>query len=260
MFRVINNLAPFLDYQNLNEDFGDVNNAVINAAKNIGITATENDLMKVVSSENDLKITFERGQFSDETTAEKIYFPFYNGTARAAWRVLLWTKTDAFYVIVDAQDGTILRRESITENQSLPATFNVYGNTTSFMQTADSPAPCTPGCTDPNNCPQPPVIARQTFTLVGNEAPNTFNNIGWIPDDGLPVRTPANPNITDGNNCEVGLDRDGINGVDPDGHAVGNPFRVFNFNYNPAPGNPPPGDNPLPFASQLVPPNNFSKA
>ncbi len=259
MFRVINKLAPFLDYQTLKADFGDVNNAVISAAKSIGITATENDLKKTGASENDLKITFGRGQFSDETTAEKIYFPFHNGTARAAWRILLWTKTDAFYVIVDAQDGTVLRSESITENQTLPATFNVYGNTTSLMQTADSPAPCTPGCNDPNNCPQAPVIARQNFTLVGNESPNSFNNIGWIPDDGLPVRTPANPNITDGNNCEVGLDRDGTNGVDPDGHAVGNPFRIFNFNYNPAPGNPPPGDNPLSLVQQLVPPTEFQK-
>jgi hypothetical protein len=52
----------------------------------------------------------------------------------------------------------------------------------------------------------------------------------------LPVRTPADPNITDGNNVEAGIDRDGVQGVDINGWATGNPNRVFNFAYNPAPG------------------------
>ena len=210
MFRVINNLAPTLDYQNLKPDFGNAETAVINAAKSIDLTATENDLKRIEAASDDLKITFERGQFADQTTAEKIYFPVDFAVTRTAWRVLLWTNSDAFYVIVDAETGTLLWRKNITERQNLPATFNVYGNTTSMMQTADSPTPCTPGCNDPNNCPQPPIIARQTFTLIGNESPDSFNNLGWIPDDGLPVRTPADPNITDGNNCEAGIDRDGI--------------------------------------------------
>lgn len=259
MFRVVNNLAPALDYQSLNADFGDAEQAVSNAAKYINLTTNENDLIKKDSASNDLKVTFERGQFADETTAEKFYFPTEFGAARAAWRVLFWTKTDAFYVIIDAQNNTLLWRKNITYHQSLPATFNVYGNTTSMMQTADSPSPFSPGCIDPNNCPQPPIVARQNFTLVGNESPNTFNNIGWIPDDGLPVRTPANPNITDGNNVEAGIDRDGTNGVDPNGHAVGNPFRVFNFAYNPAPGNPPPGDDPTPPNPQTYPPTPFQQ-
>lgn len=249
IFRIVNNLAPALDYQNLNSNFGDAETAVSNAAKYINVNASENDLKRNAAASNDLKVTFERGQFADETTAEKFYFPVKFGAVRPAWRVLFWTKTDAFYVIVDAQDNNLLWRKNITDHQSLPATYNVYGNTTSMMQTADSPTPCTPGCNDPNNCPQPPVIARQNFTLVGNEPPNTFNNIGWIPDTGLPVRTPANPNITDGNNCEVGLDRDGTNGVDPDGHAVGNPFRVFSYDYTPT------LENSSFTNSQLVPPN-----
>lgn len=242
IFRIVNNLAPALDYQNLNADFGNAETAVSNAAGFINLNA--DGLKRNEALSNDLKVTFERGQFSDETTAEKIHFPIRLGAARAAWRVLFWTKTDAFYVIVDAQSGTLLWRKNITYHQSLPATFNVYGNTTSMLQAADSPTPFTPGCSNPNNCPQPPFINRTDFTLVGNESPNTFNNIGWIPDDGLPVRTPANPNITDGNNVEAGLDRDGTNGIDADGHAVGNPFRVFSYVYTPNLGN-----------SQLVPPN-----
>ncbi len=181
------------------------------------------------------------------------------GAARTAWRVFLWTPTEVFYIVVDAETGTLLWRKNLTDRQTLPATYNVYGNTTSMMQTADSPTPFTPGCSDPNNCPQPPIIARQSFTLVGNESPNSFNNLGWIPDTGLPVRTPADPNITDGNNVEAGIDRDGTTGVDPQGHAFGNPFRVFNYAYNPAPGDPPPGESPLPPAPQPYPPTAFQQ-
>ena len=94
MFRVINNLAPALDYQNLNADFGNAETAVINAAKNIGWTV--NDLKRIEAASDDLKITFERGQFADQTVAEKFYFPVRYGAARPAWRVLLWTKRMLF--------------------------------------------------------------------------------------------------------------------------------------------------------------------
>ena len=96
MFRVINNLAPALDYQNLSADFGNADAAVINAAKHINLTATENDLKRIESASDNLKITFERGQFADQTTAEKIYFPVDYAVTRTAWRVLLWTKHGRF--------------------------------------------------------------------------------------------------------------------------------------------------------------------
>ena len=54
MFRVINNLAPALDYQNLNADFGNAETAVINAAKNIGWTV--NDLKRIEAASDNLKI------------------------------------------------------------------------------------------------------------------------------------------------------------------------------------------------------------
>lgn len=257
IIRIINNIAPNLREDEISAEFGDVRDVVQKAAESIGISIAGNDLKAVIT--DDLKITFDRGQFADQTTAEKFYFPLANGVVIPAWRVLLWTKSAAFYVIVDAQNGTVLWRKNITEAQTSTATFNVYGNTTSLLQTADSPAPCTPGCGDPNNCPQGSIIPRSNFTLVGNESPYPFNNLGWIPDTGLPVRTPANPNITDGNNCEAGIDRDGINGVDPMGHALGNPTRVFNFSYNPAPGDPPPGDDPTPPNPQTYPPTPFQQ-
>jgi hypothetical protein len=51
-------------------------------------------------------------------------------------------------------------------------------------------------------------------------------------------------NTTTGNNVDAGLDLVDPDGIDPDGRPTGSPFRVFDFNYNPAPGIPPPGDAP----------------
>ena len=243
IIRVINNLAPGLDDAPISKDFGAPQAAVFAAAEHIGMQADGGDVKPVSSEPGELKITFERGRFSDETTAEKMYFPVDFGVARPAWRVLLWTARDAFYVIVDAATGELLWRRNITQYQSRTATFGVYGNTTSLLKTADSPTPFTPGCLSPLVCSPPPMIARRSFTLVGNEPPYAFNNLGWIPDNGLTGTPNQSDNVTDGNNVEAGIDRDGINGVDAP--VMGNPNRVFNFNYNPPPGNPPPPDDPL---------------
>jgi hypothetical protein len=69
---------------------------------------------------------------------------------------------------------------------------------------------------------------------------------------------PADPNITDGNNIEAGLDRDGVTGVDVNGWAFGSPTRVFNRSYNPGPGLPPPGEEPLPPIPSL-PPSDYQQ-
>jgi hypothetical protein len=182
--RIINNLAPNLEYEALPKDFASAESAVAAAAKHNGLQTGEADLKRIEAASNDLKVTFGRGQFSDATTAEKMYFPVEAGVARTAWRVLLWTENEAFYVIVDARDGTLLWRKNIAEAQSRTATFTVYGNPASMMKTGDSPTPFTPGCQTPTNCPPPPIVSRQTFTLVGNEPPYAFNNLGWIPDNG----------------------------------------------------------------------------
>ncbi len=250
IIRIVNNLAPNLDYENLSADFGSAETAVTNASKHIGLQANEPDTKRIEAASDDLKIMFERGQFADQTTAEKIYFPIDSGVARTAWRVLLWTNQGAFYVIVDAQSGTLLWRKNITESQTQSATYNLYGNANSLMKTGDSPSPFTPGCFMPNPCPQPAIVNRQSFTLVGNEPPYNFNNNGWIPDG---------ENRTIGNAAEAGIDRDGTQGVDPNGYATGNPNRNFVYTYNPAPGNPPPGEEPLPPQPQTYPPSAFQQ-
>ena len=78
--------------------------------------------------------------------------------------------------------------------------------------------------------------AATNVTLVGNEAPNTFNNLGWIADGAN-----GGNGFTDGNNVQAGLDILAPDGVDA---TVNGTNRVFNFAYNPAPGNPTPGESP----------------
>lgn len=247
--RVINDLAPDLDYEALPISGSDAEQAVFQAAKYIGLEANDRDTQRVEAKPNDLKVTFAPGQFADKTTVEKIYFPIDQGVARLAWHVFLWTETGAFSLIVDAGDGTLLWRKNITNDQTQPATYNVYGNAASFIKTGDSPAPFTPGCVNPNFCTPPSLVNRQTFTLIGNEPPYQFNLTGWIPND---------ENRTIGNNAEAGIDRDGTNGIDPNGWAFGSPARNFVYTYNPAPGNPPPGEEPIP-VPQTYPPSAFQQ-
>ena len=94
------------------------------------------------------------------------------------------------------------------------------------------------------------VVARQTFSLIGNESPYSFNDLGWIPDG---------ENRTIGNNVEAGIDRDSTQGIDPNGWAVGDPARNFVYVYNPSPGTPPPGESPTPTPPQPYPPTAFQQ-
>lgn len=248
IFRIVNNLAPNLENTTVSEDFGTAEKAVLNAAEHLNLQTTH-DIKPVAEDANKLKVTFESEQFADLITAEKIYFPIDFGVVRSAWRVLLWSKQDAFYLIVDAQNGTLLWRKKLTDYQTQTATYNIYGNTTSPMKTADSPSPFTPGCLTIILCSQPFASNRTNFTLVGNESPYEFNNTGWIPDG---------ENRTIGNNIEAGIDRASPNGIDENGWAFAQPNRVFNYSFNPAPGNPVPGEEPLP-STQTYPPSNFQQ-
>ena len=229
IIRIINNLAPALEYSSLSTESRRAEDAVTAAALNINRTVSSNDLKVQETNPNGKVITFVPGQFAWPTTAEKMYFPTEPGVARLAWRVLLWEEVAAYYVIVDAETGTMLWRKNITEDQTQTATYNIYND--------DSPAPFVPGPTTLSGA-QAPLINRTDVTLIGNEPPNTFNNLGWLTDGA---------NVTDGNNVEAGLDRVAPNGVDAPVTGVA---RVFSFAYNPGPGNPAPGDAPLTLAYQ----------
>lgn len=116
--RVVNNLAPNLDYNSLSNDFGEPETAVRHAAKHIGTDATDADTNRIKSATDGRKFSFDRRQFDDITTAEKFYFPLKDGVAKPAWRVLIWTSGVAYYVVVDAESGGLLWRKLLTEFQT----------------------------------------------------------------------------------------------------------------------------------------------
>ena len=236
MFRVINNLASALEYENLSNDFGNPLDAVRSAAAYADYKLKERDETFNHTDSTDLKIVF--GDGTSAVTAEKMYFPTEPGVARTAWRVLIWKPVNAFYVIVDAETGAMLWRKNITADQTQSATYNVYAETTNMLKALRSPASLASGLTVPNSSFQPTLSNRTNVSLIGNESPYAFNNLGWMTDN----TNDAN-GWTDGNAVEAGLDIDGTDGVDLDGKAIGT-NRAFNFNYNPPPGNPSPGDSP----------------
>ena len=222
--RVVNNLAPGLENADLSANFGDAANAMQSAAANINHALKTTDLAVNQAASDDLKTVFGAGDFPN--TAEKMYFPTEPGVARTAWRVLIWQPNNAYYVIVDAETGATLWRKNITEDQTQSATYNIYYNANNMVKAAHNPAPLYPSPTNPANGTQGALISRTDVTLIGSESPNTFNNLGWITDGA---------NTTDGNNVQAGIDRDGTDGVDTNGSAVGT-NRAFSYNYNPAPG------------------------
>ena len=232
MFRVINNLAPDLDYSSLSTNFGNPLDAVRAASDNLKFELKAADLVRSDADSTDLKAVFGKGDWA--TTAEKMYFPTEPGVARTAWRVLVWEPVNAYYVIVDAETGTVLWRKNISEDQTQAATYGVYNNPLSMVNVAESPAPITPGPTNPSTGTQGTQITRNNVTLIGNEGVNSFNNLGWITDG-----SNGTNGFTDGNAVQAGLDIDGVNGVDAPVNGVN---RVFDFTYNPAPGLPPPPD------------------
>ncbi|HQU84466.1 MAG TPA: M36 family metallopeptidase, partial [Pyrinomonadaceae bacterium] len=245
MIRVINNLAPGLDYDSLSSDFRNPFDAVKAAGTLINHEFKSAELVRNDAASNDLKVTFGTGDSA--TTAEKMYFPTEPGVAVPAWRVLIWQPVNAFYVIVDAETGTMLWRKNITEDQTQSATYSVYTNSNAMINVADNPFPLTPGPLTPNGA-QGASIGRTSIVRIGNEAPYTFNNNGWITDGGTK---------TDGNAVQSGLDRDGVDGVDTNSEAV-NASRNFTYNFNPFNPNTLTGDAPVP-ASQTYPGSDFQQ-
>lgn len=228
--RVINNLAPGLEYGSLSNDFGDPLDAVKAAAGYINHELKQTELIRNAELSDDLKVTFGTGNYP--TTAEKMYFPTEAGVARTSWRVLIWQPVNAYMMVIDAETGTLLWRKNITNDQTQAATYQVYRNANAFMDVAESPAPLTPGPINPGLGTQGALLTRENVVLIGNEGDNSFNTKGWI-DDG--------DNTTAGNNTIAGLDLVSPDGVDA---PVTGANRMFNTAWNPPPGNPAPGNDP----------------
>ncbi|MEQ1644048.1 MAG: M36 family metallopeptidase, partial [Pyrinomonadaceae bacterium] len=229
IIRVINNLAPGIDAASVSSDFGDSTFAVTAAARHINV-AVDN----LSKSQNSTELRSSFGKGDSATTAEKMYFPTEPGVVVPAWRVLIWQPANAYYVVVDGQ-GTLLWRKNLTDHQTQPATYNVYANPSAMLNIAHSPFPFSPGPTSPAG-QHGTAISRTNVTRIGNEAPYTFNQLGWIPDGSF---------ITDGNNVQAGLDRDGTDGVDPNSEAFSG-TRLFSYTYQPYNPSTASGDIPIP--------------
>lgn len=195
--------------------------AVARSAASVGWQIFETSLVQKSSADGGTRLTFDRGVMADDAKAWLLYFPLAPGVARLAWAAEIWGDPNVFLVVTDAEDGTLLFRKNLTNYQTQSATYVVYNN--------DSPAPLSPTTALPGTNTQAPFIARTTHTLIGNEPPNTFNNLGWMTDNTNGVN-----GHTDGNNVEAGMDLDGTtpinNGVDAPVPGVN---RVFNFAYDP---------------------------
>jgi extracellular elastinolytic metalloproteinase len=225
LFQTVGQLAPDLDEATLvAEPAVDARSAAERAASAVGLAAPASAFNETETTDD--HVVLEGGPFVRETKAELVYFPLEPGVAALAWSMVLWEESVAWYVIVDAEDGELLFRKNITNEQTVPATYAVYDD--------DSPAPLSP-TTDiiPGDGPgiQPPAIARTSFTLIGEHP------VGdpWLPDAA---------NTTTGNNVDAGMDLVSPNGIDAGSRPIGSPMRVFDFPYNPPPGNPAPGDVP----------------
>ena len=217
--RLTGNLAPALDYSNLPTKAAIAPaDAAARAAATIGVNVNATQVATGAKTEGTRVMELANGPFVRPIRTELVYFPLEPGVATLAYSMVLWEKVDAYYVLVDAIDGTLLWRKNITDHQTQTATYTVY--------TDDSPGPLSPSNALPGTNTQASGINRTTVTLIGNEPPNMFNNLGWMTDGG---------NTTTGNNVDCGLDLSAPNGIDTNGRAIGSPNRVFTFSYNPPP-------------------------
>ena len=233
------NLAPALDVDSLpaNPTLTPAQGAAA-AASAIGLRVDPTRLTVRSVEENGRVTSLDGGPFVRETRTELVYFPLEPGVATLAYATVLWIKDDAYYLLVDANDGTLLFRKSIRCDQSQTTTYYVYDN--------DSPAPASPLPANalPGANYQAPGIARSGIAIVGSELP-LYDNKGWIADGAT---------TTSGNNVDAGLDVDSTDGIDSGGRTTMSDTvnRIFNFSYNPAPYNnsPDQGDSPRTAASR----------
>ncbi|MDZ4405532.1 M36 family metallopeptidase [Prosthecobacter sp.] len=191
-----------------------VADAMTHVAKSLG-----GDLQQAAVTPNSTVQGAEQAQkltapgFSD-TAAHLSWVPIDEDTLRLAWEIETFSlqQNEMFRLLIDAEDGKILVRQSLTADIS-NASYRVF--------TGDSPTPMTPGHNTPLST-QPAEVAR---SLVTTQALNTTASPeGWIPDG---------QNETVGNNVDAHLDLNADNIADTP-RPQGSPSRVFDFSFNSA--------------------------
>src|SRR5262245_37251440 len=192
--------------------------AVARATSFVGWNVAEAALAEKASEDRGQRLVFAGGGMARDAKAWLVYFPLAAGVARLAWATQIVGNPDGFLIVTDAEDGTLLFRKNLTNYQTQSATYNVY--------TSDRPAPASPSPALPGMNFQAPFVARGSVTLIGNEAPNTFNNLGWMTDG-----TNGTNGATTGNNVIAGMDLSAPDGLD---FIIGGSGRAFVFSYDPS--------------------------
>lgn len=151
-------------------------------------------------------------------TTEIVYFPRTRADIRAAWRVELPEVGigNVYEVVVDATDGSILKRTSRILFAAEPSASGPTQDVTFRVYTKDSPGPGSPGTSTPNGF-QFPTVDRDLVTVTAVDIPQSPN--GWIN---------AGDNDTQGNNVDAHTDLNSDNNPDLP-RPSGSPFRVFDF-------------------------------
>ena len=214
--RTTGNLVPGIDATTLSAKPAlNPAEAAAKAAATVNVFADPAHL-KVTRTEQDGRVNIlAGGPFDQETRAELVWFPVEPGVAVLAWSMVLWRPLASYYILVDANDGTLLWRKNITQFQTQPVTYSVY--------TSDSPAPLSPTTAVPGSGLQAPAVPRTLVTIIADDL--NASPLGWITDGN---------NTTLGNNVTAGLDITSPDGVDA--NVTGSGTRVFDFPYNPPPG------------------------
>ncbi|MBX7211457.1 MAG: M36 family metallopeptidase [Verrucomicrobiaceae bacterium] len=136
-----------------------------------------------------------------DTTAHLAWVPMDESTLRLAWQIETFSlqQNEMFRLLVDAEDGRILVRQSLTTDIS-NATYRVYAKPA--FQPYDSPTPFSPGHLTPSSA-QPAEVSRNAVTL--DAVNTTASPNGWIDDGGTQ---------TLGNNVDAHTDTNADNVAD----------------------------------------------
>ena len=224
------------------------------ALSRLGVDAAESAVRaEGVAQEGwDARLVVSHPLVSGSVPTRRVWFPLMSGVVVPAWaHVVTMTGTEAWYVITDARDSTLLYRKSLDVRASSEAArFSVYAQVDGLP--ADSPSPASPNAAAPGAGQQFPSIARSILSMQTAQNPVASPN-GWIPDGG---------STTTGNNADAFLDRNADNVPDPgtldsngrprgNVDAFGRPRDFLgsgarSFLYTPAPlgSNPDAGDDP----------------
>jgi len=193
--------------------------AVALAAKNIGTLLDESAVTAVGGAQGTERKQRLKAPSISDTSAGLAWVPTSAVSAELAWDVTVMStaRGEMFRVLVDAENGEVLVRQSLT-NYISPATFRVYARS-SDKRPYDSPTPFSPGHESPLAA-QPAAAASELVTLDALDTTASPN--GWIDDGGTE---------TLGNNVDAHADSDVFPNV-PDLPRPTSATREFDFPVN----------------------------